>query len=86
MPGIFLPVRIARRAGSSSIRQTSDEFDDRPTQFRRRRRSLMSRVELWHFIEVSLGESAAQFLSIRTQGRKAVRETLQEDKMLAVQR
>ena len=56
--GIFLAVdlhaqaipAVARPVGSSSIRQPAAEFDDRPTQFRRRRRNLVSEVELSHFV------------------------------------
>jgi len=44
MRGMFLPVPVvARHAGSSSIRQTSGEFDDRPPQFGRQRPNLVTR-------------------------------------------
>ncbi len=54
------PYRLVARC--PSIRPTSAEFDDRPTQFRRRRRNVVSHVKLSHFIEVSLRKSTAQFV------------------------
>ena len=45
-----------------SIRQHAAEFDDRPTQFRRRRRNVVSQIKPSHIVEISLRESAAQGL------------------------